>query len=106
MKRMQLYLAFKPVDTAAKDTAVSAMEACLPDIRKWMIKDKLMINDEKTEFMSIGTKAQLSKVHQTSLTVSESVIIPNDEAVRSLGVWLDGTFSMCSHVTRTGKSAI
>lgn len=71
-----------------------------------MIKDKLMINDEKTEFMSIGTKAQLSKVHQASLTVIESLIIPNDEAIRNSGVWLDSNFSMCSHVTRTCKSAI
>ena len=38
----QLYLAFKPVDTATQDTAVSAMKACLRDIPQWMIKDKLM----------------------------------------------------------------
>ena len=56
----QLYLAFKPVDTATQDTAVSAMKACLRDIRQWMIKDKLMINDEKTKFMMIGTKEQLT----------------------------------------------
>ena len=56
----QFYLAFKPVDTATQDTALSAMKARLRDIRQWMIKDKLMINDEKTEFMMIGTKGQLS----------------------------------------------
>ena len=55
-----LYLAFKSVDTAAQDTAISAMKACLRDIRQWMIKDKLMINDEKTEFMMIGTKARFN----------------------------------------------
>ena len=101
----QMILAFKPVDTAAQDTAVSAIEACLRDIKQWMIKDKLMINNEKTEFMMIATKAQLSKVHQTSLNVGGSVIIPNDEPIRNLGVWLDTTFSMCSSVTRTCKSA-
>ena len=35
----------------------------------------------------------------------ESVIIPNDEAIRNLAVWLQSTFSMCSHVPRTCKSA-
>ena len=64
-----LYLSLKPVDTATQDTAVSAMKACLRDIRQRMIKDKLMINDEKIEFMMIGTKEQLSQVHQTSLPV-------------------------------------
>lgn len=44
-------------------------EGMFADIRQWMIKDKLIINDEKTEFMMIGTKAQLSKVHQSCLTV-------------------------------------
>ena len=56
----QLYIAFKPFDTATQDTAVLAMKACLRDIRQCMIKDKLMINDGKTEFMMIGTKEQLS----------------------------------------------
>lgn len=48
----QLYLTFKIVDTATQDTAVLGMKACLRDIRQWMIKDKLMINDEKTAFMN------------------------------------------------------
>ena len=38
------------------------MEACVEDLRRWMIKDKLMLNDDKTEFVLIGTKQQLAKV--------------------------------------------
>ena len=90
----QLYLEFKPVDTAAQDTAVSAMKACLWDIRQWMIKDKFMINDEKTELWWLELRH----------SGHESVIIPNDEAIRNLAVWLQSTFSMCSHVPRTCKS--
>ena len=56
----QLYIAFKPVDTATRDTAVLAMKACLREIRQSTIKNKRMINDEKTEFMMIGTMEQLS----------------------------------------------
>ena len=52
-----IYLAFNPNDDSDQDTAIAAMEACLCDIRSLMISNKLMINDSKTEFMLIGTKA-------------------------------------------------
>ena len=83
----QLYLAFQPNDGAAQDSAMKAMEACLQDIRNWMIRDRLMINDEKTEFMIIGKKAQLRKIHQNSLTVDECKVFPSDQAIRNFGVW-------------------
>ena len=44
-----IYLAFNPNDDSNQDAAIAAMEACLCDIRNWMINDKLMINDSKTE---------------------------------------------------------
>ena len=63
-----IYLAFNPNDDSDQDAAIAAMEACLCDIRSWMINDKLMINDSKTEFMLIGTKAQLQKTKSATLT--------------------------------------
>ena len=36
--------------------------ACIADIRSWMISDKLMLNDDKTEFLVIGMSKQLSIV--------------------------------------------
>lgn len=72
----QLYLEFKPVDTAAQDTAVSAIKACWRDIWQLMIKDKFMINDEKKELWWLELR----------LSGHESVIIPNDEAIRNLAV--------------------
>ena len=54
-----IYLAFNPNDDPDQDATIAAMKACLWDIHSWMINDKLMINDSKTEFMRIGTKAQL-----------------------------------------------
>ena len=38
------------------------MTNCIEDVRHWMISDRLMINDDKTEFMIIGTRQQLAKV--------------------------------------------
>ena len=70
-------------------------EGMLRDIRQWMIKDKFMINDEKTALWWLELRH----------SGHESVIIPNDEAIRNLAVWLQSTFSICSHVPRTCKSS-
>ena len=58
----ELYLAFRLDDRATQVSAVVAMEACIQDLRKWMITDRLKIDDGKTEFTLTGTRAQLEKV--------------------------------------------
>ena len=58
----QLYLSFKPYNGASQTATMNAMEGCIEKIREWMIKDKLMINDSKTEFILIGTRQQLCKL--------------------------------------------
>ena len=46
----------------ARQTAFSAMEKCIRAVRAWMIQDKMKLNDDKTEFLIIGTSQQLKKV--------------------------------------------
>ena len=100
----QLYLSFRPDDQASQDAAVAAKEACIRDVRLWMLQDKLKINDAKTEFLLIGTRPQLKKVDIDSLKIGDSVITPSKHAVRNLGSWFDETFSMQSHVNKTCKA--
>ena len=38
-----IYLASNPNDDSNQDAAIAAMEACLCDIRNWMINDKLSL---------------------------------------------------------------
>ena len=52
----RLYLSFKPGDAKAQDEAVATMENCIRDLRTWMLRDKLKINDDKTEVIIIGSK--------------------------------------------------
>ena len=75
-----LHLTF-PTDRNAdspcsQNDAVEAMEQCIQAIRSWMIKDKLRLNDNKTEFMIIGTRKQLAKLNFDGLSVGESIIAP------------------------------
>lgn len=48
----QLYLSFRPADGLSSQTyAIQAMERCIEDIRHWMVSDRLLLNDEKAEFL-------------------------------------------------------
>ena len=73
-------------------------------IRSWMIKDKLRLNDNKTEFMIIGTRKQLAEVNIDGLSVGES-IIALVTSVRNLGSWFDQNLSMTPHINKICKAA-
>ena len=93
----QLYLSFRPGDDDAQHVAHRAMEACIKDIRKWMIDGRLLLNDTKTEFVAIGTRQQLSKLRSCSIEVGNQKI-DRSSSVRNLGVMLDEFLEMNSHI--------
>ncbi|CAB4035957.1 Hypothetical predicted protein, partial [Paramuricea clavata] len=65
----QPYLAFKPDSYMEQNKALAAMENCIRDIRSWMRNDRLLLNDDKTEFLIIGTKQQLTKVNISQIKI-------------------------------------
>ena len=95
----QLYLSFKPGSDVTQLAAVKAMDNCISDIRAWMLHDKLMINDDKTEFLIIGTKQQLAKLSVDNLKIGSCSIAPST-SVRNLGALFDSKLCMSSHITK------
>ena len=55
---------------------VRNMEGCIRDIRFWMLNNDLKLNDNKTEFLIIGTIQQLEKLDSISIRVGDSDIHP------------------------------
>ena len=74
MLNISLEQSFKPSDTFSEVEAVSAMQKCICDVRAWMREDQLMLNDDKTEFLIIGTGRQLSKVSIQSIKVGQAEV--------------------------------
>ena len=70
----QIYLSFKPDDSSSQQDAITAMQNCIDDNRSWMEHDKLLLNDEKTEFLVIGTRQQLSITVGNSAIMKSSVL--------------------------------
>ena len=52
----QLYVSFQPDENANETTAITAMQNCINDVKKWMLINKLKLTDGKTEFLLIGTR--------------------------------------------------
>ena len=97
----QLYLLFKAGDDVNEKSAIAAMEACVLDIHKWMLSDRLKVNMDKTEFLLIGTKRQLEKVNITTLRLSDTTITQSPSAVKKLGAWFDAQLNMHEHIKKT-----
>ena len=100
----QLYLSFKPHSGVSQTAAINAMECCIEKIREWMIRNKLMINDGKTEFILIGTRQQSCKLQPCAISVGHDTITASTQ-VKNLGCWLDSHLNMSKHVTTMCKSA-
>ena len=70
------------------------------------VTDRLLLNDEKTEFLLISTRQQLNKVESLPLRVGTMDIEPVC-CVRNLGVcWFDSTSSMGTHINEVCKSGL
>ena len=98
----QLYLSFSPIDEIEQTEKLQRMEKCIQDIRSWMTDNRLQLNDNKTEFIIIGTSQQLKKVTFNSIQVGDSKIIAVDEA-RNLGVIFDKEMGLKTHIRHIRK---
>ena len=47
----QLYLSFDSGTPSPASEAITQLEACISDIRHWMLMNRLKLNDDKTEFL-------------------------------------------------------
>ena len=65
----------------------------------WMLTDKLKLYHDKSAFMLIGTKQQLSKVNIDSLTVGSIDVTPVTVA-RNLGTWFDSNLNLQNRSTK------
>ena len=66
----QLYISFKgkdPLDSLTK------LSMCISDIRLWMIKNKLKINDSKTKFIIFQSPLMIQNLNYLSVSVGDTV---------------------------------
>ena len=89
----QMYLAFKPKKTDSQEQCITTLEKCISETKTWMGSNRLKLNDDKTEFIIIGSRQQLSKITDTAIKIGNTTIQPV-ESVCDLGYFLEINWRM------------
>ena len=68
-----------------------------------MLTESLKLNDDKSEFLVIGTPRQFAKVNTHCIRVGDCNVTAVSSA-RNLGSWFDTKLSMATHITKLSGS--
>ena len=121
----QIYMHCQP--GAELEAAISKIEDCVDDIRRWMGRNKLKLNDEKTEVILFGTRQKLSTLNTqcqfrvggskaadldpgtcdsdtVTIRIGNQIISPTN-SVKNLGVQYDSVLKMDQHVNKVCGTA-
>ena len=95
----QIYLAYKSLNTdqSNKDHCLDTIQPCLADIRVSLCTNLLKLNDDKTEFMILGSKQELAKVGDTEIIIGNDST-HNTSSVRNLGFCYDSQLKNITHI--------
>ena len=77
----------------------SRLVDCIGSIGVWMTNNRLKLNASKTEFIWFGSARRLARCTFELIVINGSSILPSKTA-RNLGVILDPSSSLSSHVTK------
>ena len=92
-----------PNDLSHQTQQLHSLQNGIESVSDWMSANKLKMDEEKTEFLVIGSRHQLKKVVIYSITISGAVI-PKSSNARHLGVIVDEQLNMSAHVNQICKS--
>ena len=95
----QIYI-FDKAAAATGHGMVDKVASCIEEIDRWMSSSRLKLNSEKTQFIWLGSRQQLSKVDVDHVQLGNYAVAPQSK-VCNLGVHLDGQLTMKVHVLRT-----
>ena len=100
----QLYLSCNPSCAFNQDEAIRSMETCISEVKQWTTSDKLMLNDDKTEFIVIASRHLFKKAAVNTIRVGDCDV-SKVSVVRNLGAWFDDHITMAVHITKIYTSA-
>ena len=98
---IRLYIKF---DLSDPRIALEKINLCISDIRTWMIKNKLKINDSKTEFLVLSSSFFKQQFNDFQINVGNTEINLSLSA-RNLGVIFDCHLNLEFHINSVCRSA-
>ena len=73
----QVYMSFNPKEPNPAMEALQKLELCIMDLKNWMKTNKLMLNNNKTEFFIAGCWQSIQRLPPIQLQVGDSTIMPS-----------------------------
>ncbi len=83
---------------------IKELENCVADVRVWMRKNFLKLNDGKTEVFIAGPRHQRQDMLLHSVNIGQTAI-PVSEQVKNLGVFWDSSMTMSRQITNICQSS-
>ena len=99
----QLYIAFKPIENL--NSLKTQISNCLKEIKSWMSRNFLQVNESKTELLLIGNIIHESSLHENFCIDFDGtdVYCSEEGFVKSLGINLDVGLTLENHITDVCK---
>ena len=81
------------------------LEQCVAAIKDWCSSRRLQLNEDKTELIWFGSRANLKRLSQldTTLQLGPTTIQPTTQ-VRNLGVYMDSELNMRGHIGKVASA--
>ncbi|MEO1006360.1 MAG: reverse transcriptase family protein [Cyanobacteria bacterium J06638_38] len=86
------------------DPAISLIQECLSKIRLWMSRNRLKLNDGKTELIHIRSRFRESTHNSISIQMGD-ISVSSSQAAKNLGVIFDEYMKMDEHVKGLVRSS-
>ena len=99
----QLHRVFNPRTPGAQDAAAFTLMQVIDKTRSWMTCNKLKLNEEKTEVLTLTSKHK-TPIWPVTLQLG-TAMVESKPKVRDLGVTLDSNMTMEDHVNSVCRSA-
>jgi hypothetical protein len=96
----QIYGFCRPSDTSALQQRVSE---CVDDVAAWMKANRLQLNHSKTEILWCSSQRRQHQIPTEPTRIGDA-LIPSSSSVRDLGVYIDASITMKTHVTSLVRS--
>ena len=95
----QINITFRIDDLEDQHAAHLKIEACIAEIRAWMIIHRLKLTDDKTEYIFLVSANNSGKITAQLIRIGEATITPTPSA-RNIGVMVDDILTMADHIKK------
>ena len=100
---VQVYMSFDPNVPGDAACATFQITSCVEELRVWLMKNMLKLNDSETEFFIAASSHNMYRLSDINFQIGSEVITPSP-TIKNLCITFDSAMTMSDHVTSLCKS--